>query len=193
MDSNSAHPIIRKTFCVLAIVASSLAIYSCYFKDFDPLYTFNYNIENNTASPIHVIGYNAWSGLYEIYLDSTVSNQSVGSLKDFTLQSGQKVLSSWQGYSQVYKPSSDESINELLQGICDSIIFIRYSDSSQTVFKSYHSGENSVKGFFDLNAWIIEKQDQWESVCTFQITNELFDSNEKVAETAKAIQPRNQK
>ena len=168
---------IKKAICLLAMVTSIILMHSCFFKHFDPLYTFNYHIENKIADSVQIVAYNAWNGQYEIHLDSSITNYTYGSLKRFTLQPGQKVLSSWEGYSQVYNPMLDESVDELLQGVCDSIIFIRYPDSSQVTYRNRLSIGSHENVFFDLKAWTIEKQTQWESICIFQITNELFDNN----------------
>ena len=159
------------------MVTSTFLMHSCFFKHFDPIYTFNYNIENKIADSVQIVAYNAWNGQFEIHFDSFIAYHPNGSLKKITLQSGQKVLSSWEGYSQVYNPMLDESVDELLQGVCDSIIFLRYPDSSQVIFRNRLSIGSHGTGFFDLKAWTIEKQNQWESVCTFQITDELFDNN----------------
>lgn len=153
-------------------------MHSCFFKHFDPIYTFHYNIENKIADSVQIIAYNAWNGQYEIHLDSFIAHNPNGSLKRFTLQSGQKVLSSWEGYSQVYNPMIDESVDDLLQGVCDSIIITRFSDSSQVAFRNRLLNGNQENGFFDLKAWTMEKRTKWESIYTFQITNELFGGSE---------------
>lgn len=165
---------IKKAICLLAMVTSIILMHSCFFKHFDPLYTFNYYIENKIADSVQIVAYNAWNGQYEIHLDSSITNYTNGSLKRITLQSGQKVLSSWEGYSQVYNPMLDESVDELLQGVCDSIIFTIYPDSSQITFRNRFLNEGQGIGFFDLKAWTIEKQTKWEVVYTFQITDEVF-------------------
>ena len=162
----------------MAMVTSTFLMHSCFFKHFDPIYTFNYNIENKIADSVQIVAYNAWNGQYEIHLDSSIAYYSNGSLKRFTLLSGQKVLSSWEGYSQVYNPMLVESVDELLQGVCDSIVFTRYSDSSQVTFRNRLSNESQENGLFNLKAWTMEKQTKWESIYTFQITNELFGGNE---------------
>lgn len=169
---------IKKAICLLAMVTSTILLHSCFFKHFDPIHTFNYNIENKIADSVQITAYNAWNGQYEIHLDSSITNHNSSSLKKFTLQPGQKVLSSWEGNSQVYNPMLDESIDELLQGICDSIIFTRYPDSSQVTFSNRLSSESPGKGFFDLKAWTMEKRTKWEAVYTFQIANELFEDKE---------------
>lgn len=168
---------IKKAICLLAMVTSTIIMHSCSFNNFDPIYTFNYNIENKIADSVQITAYNAWNGQYEIHLNPSITNHNSSSLKKFTLQPGQKALSFWEDYSQVYNPMLEESVYELLQGICDSITFTRYPDSSQVTFRNHLYTESQEKGFFDLKAWIIEKQNQWESICTFQITNELFDNN----------------
>ena len=156
------------------MVTGAFLMHSCFFNHFDPIYTFNYNIENKIADSVQIVAYNAWNGQYEIHLDSSVTNHTSGSLKRITLQPGQKVLSSWEGYSQVYNPMVDESVDELLQGVCDSLIFIRYPDSSQVTFRNRLLNESQGNGFFDLKAWTKEKQTKCESVFTFQISNEMF-------------------
>ena len=77
--------------CLLAMVTGAFLMHSCFFNHFDPIYTFNYNIENKIADSVQIIAYNAWNGQYEILLDSSITNSTNGSLKRITLH--QKQLS----------------------------------------------------------------------------------------------------
>ena len=162
---------IKKVIHLLAIVASSFVMFSC-----DPYFTFNYNIENKTSDSVRVVGYNAWQGLYNIQIESASSYNSIGSIKSFTIHPKQKIVTSWFGITQVYDPMSEESVEELLQGVCDSITFIRSSDSSCVTFRSQLFDQSHEKGFFDLQAWTMENQSKWESVRSFIITDEMFDT-----------------